>query len=459
MEFQSLICNFAAMMEWKQLISNKRLGQEHRHTERHDDRTEFKRDYDRLIFSAPFRRLQNKTQVFPLPGSVFVHNRLTHSLEVASVGMSLGNDVSRRIIKEKRPDLKGSMFEEIGQIVSTACLAHDLGNPPFGHSGEKAIQTFFTEGAGSTLKSQVSPAFWDDITHFEGNANAFRLLTHQFRGRRIGGFVMTYSTLASIVKYPYASSAAGEKGKFGFFQSEQEYYKRIADEMGIICISKDEEPLRYARHPLVYLVEAADDICYEIMDIEDAHKLKILTYQETEELLLGFFDEENKNKILQRIIDENLRDANEKVVYMRACVIGKLENECVNTFVKHEEEILKGTFEGSLIKHINELQREAYKRCAKISVERIYRSRPVLDVELSGYKIMATLMEQMTEAVMHPNRYYSQQLIDRVSSQYDINDNDLETRLMAVIDYISGMTDIYALDVYQKINGISLPIV
>jgi len=446
-------------MEWKQLISNKRLGQEHRHTERHDDRTEFKRDYDRLIFSAPFRRLQNKTQVFPLPGSIFVHNRLTHSLEVASVGMSLGNDISQRIIKEKRPELKGSMFEEIGQIVSTACLAHDLGNPPFGHSGEKAIQTFFTEGAGNALKSQVSSAFWDDITHFEGNANAFRLLTHQFRGRRIGGFVMTYSTLASIVKYPFASSAAGKKGKFGFFQSEQDYYKRIADEMGIKCISQKGEPLRYVRHPLVYLVEAADDICYEIMDIEDAHKLKILTYQETEELLLGFFDEENRQKILNRIIDEDLRDANEKVVYMRACVIGKLENECVNTFIEHEDDILNGTFEGSLIKHINKLQKEAYERCAKLSVERIYRSRPVLDVELSGYKIMATLMEQMTEAVMHPDRYYSQQLIDRVSSQYDINDNDLETRLMAVIDYISGMTDIYALDVYQKINGISLPIV
>ena len=145
-------------MEWTRLISNKRLGQEHRHTERHDDRTEFKRDYDRLIFSAPFRRLQNKTQVFPLPGSVFVHNRLTHSLEVASVGMSLGNDVSQRIINEKRPELSGTMFEQIGQIVSTACLAHDLGNPPFGHSGEKAIQTFFTEGAGKELKTLVSSA-------------------------------------------------------------------------------------------------------------------------------------------------------------------------------------------------------------------------------------------------------------------------------------------------------------
>ena len=446
-------------MKWTQLISNKRLGQEHRHTERHDDRTEFKRDYDRLIFSAPFRRLQNKTQVFPLPGSIFVHNRLTHSLEVASVGMSLGNDVAQRIIQEKLPELRGTLFEQIGQIVSTACLAHDLGNPPFGHSGEKAIQTFFTEGAGNALKSKVSSEFWDDITHFEGNANAFRLLTHQFKGRRAGGFVMTYSTLASIVKYPYASSAASKKGKFGFFQSEQEYYQRIADEMGIICKSAPGEPLRYARHPLVYLVEAADDICYEIMDLEDAHKLKILTYDETERLLLKFFDPENQKKILKRIVDEGLQDPNEKVVYMRACVIGKLENECVNTFVENEEAILNGTFEGSLIEHINEIQRNAYQQCAKLSVERIYRSRPVLDVELSGYKIMATLMEQMTEAVMHPERYYSQQLIERVSSQYDINSNDLETRIMAVIDYIAGMTDIYALDVYQKINGISLPIV
>ena len=446
-------------MNWQQLITNKRLGQEHKHIERHDDRTEFKRDYDRLIFSAPFRRLQNKTQVFPLPGSIFVHNRLTHSLEVASVGMSLGNDVAQRIISERYPELRGSQLEQIGQIVSTACLAHDLGNPPFGHSGEKAIQTFFTEGPGKELQQLVSPAFWDDITHFEGNANAFRLLTHQFKGRRAGGFVMTYSTLASIVKYPHASSAASKKGKFGFFQSEQEYYQRIASEMGIVRLSADGEPLRYARHPLVYLVEAADDICYEIMDLEDAHKLKILSYQETEHLLLDFFEEDIRQKILQRIVDEGLEDPNEKVVYMRACVIGKLENECVNAFIDHEQEILSGTFTGSLIDHISERQREAYRQCAAISVQRIYRSRPVLDVELSGYKIMATLMQQMIEAVMHPQRYYSQQLIDRVSSQYDISAPDLETRLMAVIDYIAGMTDVYALDVYQKINGISLPIV
>ena len=445
-------------MEWKQLISNKRFGQEHKHAERHDDRSEFKRDYDRLIFSSAFRRLQNKTQVFPLPGSIFVHNRLTHSLEVASVGMSIGNDISRRVI-QKRPELKDTLVEEIGTIVSAACLAHDLGNPPFGHSGEKAIQTFFSEGPGQKIKSMVSSEFWDDITHFEGNANAFRILTHRFKGRRQGGFVMTYSMLASIVKYPFASCLAGNHGKFGFFASEAESYRKIADELGIFCKSAPGEPLKYARHPLVYMVEAADDICYEIMDIEDSHKLKILSFAETEHLLLSFFDEDIQQKIRQRIIDEELTDENEKVVYMRASVIGKLENECVAAFLAHEEEILAGTFEGSLIDHISECQKKAYKECEKISFSKIYQSKPVLDIELSGYKIMATLMEVFVEAAVNPSRFYSKQLLRRVSSQYDIENESLEERIMAVIDYISGMTDIYALDIYQKINGISLPIV
>ena len=445
-------------MEWTQLISNKRFGQEHKHAERHDDRSEFKRDYDRLIFSSAFRRLQNKTQVFPLPGSIFVHNRLTHSLEVASVGMSIGNDISRRIIQE-RPELKDTLVEEIGTIVSAACLAHDLGNPPFGHSGEKAIQTFFSEGPGLKIKSMVSSEFWDDITHFEGNANAFRILTHRFKGRRQGGFVMTYSMLASIVKYPFASSLAGNHGKFGFFASEAESYRKIADELGISCKSAPGEPLKYARHPLVYMVEAADDICYEIMDIEDSHKLKILSYAETEHLLLSFFDENIQQKIRQRIIDEELTDENEKVVYMRASVIGKLENECVAAFLAHEEEILAGTFEGSLIDHISERQKKAYKECEKTSYSKIYQSKPVLDIELSGYQIMATLMKVFVEAAVNPSRFYSKQLLRRVSSQYDIENENLEERIMAVLDYISGMTDIYALDIYQKINGISLPIV
>lgn len=446
-------------MNWKQLISNKRLGQESRHAIRHDDRSEFKRDYDRLIFSAPFRRMQNKTQVFPLPGSIFVHNRLTHSLEVASVGMSLGNDVAHCVMKT-RPELVDTLFTQIGTIVSTACLAHDMGNPPFGHSGEKAIQTFFTEGKGAYLKDRLSPELWNDITHFEGNANAFRLLAHRFKGRRDGGFVMTYTTLASIVKYPFASALAEKgHGKFGFFCTEADIFSRIADDLGIIRKSADGCPAEYARHPLVYLVEAADDICYEIMDIEDAHKLKIVTYEETKRLFLDFFDEMGQNHIMQRIHDEEITDDNEKVIYMRACVINALERACVDAFMRHEDEIMRGEFSGSLIDSIDDRLVKAYHNCTELSKKRIYKSKPVLDVELSGFKIMDSLMEVMTEAAVNPQRFYSRQLISRVSSQYDISAPDLETRIMAVIDYISGMTDVYALDIYQKINGISLPIV
>ena len=248
-------------MNWERLLSNKRLGQEHQ-PHQADDRTEFQRDYDRLIFSAPFRRLQNKTQVFPLPGSIFVHNRLTHSLEVSSVGRSLGNDVSRALL-DRHPELKDTHFTELGSIVSAACLAHDLGNPPFGHSGEKAIGTFFSEGEGRFLKDYfceetgdyLMDEQWNDLISFEGNANAFRLLTRHFKGRRQGGFVMTYSTLASIVKYPFSSNLSGGKRKFGFFQDEKESYLKIAEELGIRRMESPEGTLKFARYPLVYLVE------------------------------------------------------------------------------------------------------------------------------------------------------------------------------------------------------------
>ena len=224
-------------MNWTKLLSTKRFGMEDYHDQRNHDRTEYQRDYDRLIFSSPFRRLQNKTQVFPLPGSVFVHNRLTHSLEVASVGRSIGNYVSKSL-RQKHTD-NDAHFEEIGDIVAAACLAHDLGNPPYGHSGEKAIGTFFSEGKGLRLKEEVENegGRWTDFTQFEGNANAIRLLTHQFIGRRSGGFVMTYSTLASIVKYPYSSELSGDKQKFGFFASEENCYKKIADDLGILKLN------------------------------------------------------------------------------------------------------------------------------------------------------------------------------------------------------------------------------
>ena len=443
-------------MNWQQLISNKRFGLEQIHEMRKDDRSEFQRDFDRLIFSAPFRRLQNKTQVFPLPGSIFVHNRLTHSLEVSCVGRSLGDSIATKLLA-KHPELASTHVSEIGAIVSAACLAHDLGNPPFGHSGEKAIATYFSEGKGMALKSQLSSMEWEDLTHFEGNANAFRLLTHQFRGRRKGGFVMTYSTLASIVKYPFPSILAGKKLKFGFFTTEIEDYIKIADELGIKRLSPEGEPIRYTRHPLVFLVEAADDICYQMMDIEDAYKLKLLTPRETKELYQLFLDEKKKERVDE--VFSLVTDENEQIAYLRATVIGILVKECTEVFMNNEESILDGTFEGALIKHISEPLNAAYQQCTKVAVEKIYRSRDVLDIELAGFHVISTLLELMIDAVQSPDKAYSELLINRVSSQYDINSPTLYGRIQAVLDYISGMTDVYALDLYRKIKGNSLPAV
>lgn len=443
-------------MNWQQLISNKRFGLEEIHELRKDDRSEFQRDFDRLIFSAPFRRLQNKTQVFPLPGSIFVHNRLTHSLEVSCVGRSLGDSISNRLLT-KHPDLAESHVSEIGAIVSAACLAHDLGNPPFGHSGEKAISTYFSEGKGLELKSQLSPREWEDLTHFEGNANAFRLLTHQFLGRRKGGFVMTYSTLASIVKYPFPSILAGKKSKFGFFTTEEQDYLKIANELGIKRLSAEGEAIRYARHPLVFLVEAADDICYQMMDIEDAYKLKLLTPRETKELYLLFLDEKKKKRVED--VFNLVADENEQIAYLRATIIGILIKECTQVFIENETDILEGNFEDALIKRISPPLCEAYKQCSQVAVHKIYRSRDVLDIELAGFHVISTLLELMIDAVQSPDKAYSQLLINRVSGQYDIESPTLYGKIQAVLDYISGMTDVYALDLYRKIKGNSLPAV
>ncbi len=421
------------------------------HLRNHDDRTEFQRDYDRLIFSSAFRRLQNKTQVFPLPGSVFVHNRLTHSLEVACVGRSLGNGVSKKL-QEKYGVRFSPFIDEIGSIVSAACLAHDLGNPPFGHSGEKAIATYFSEGEGCFLQHKMSEKEWKDIISFEGNANAFRLLTHQFKGRRKGGFALTYSTLASIAKYPYESSyAPPKKQKFGFFQSEKEDFARIASELGLI----EKEPFRFCRHPLVYLVEAADDICYEIMDIEDAHKLKLLTNDETKELLLAFIPERRHERTFETM--KMVTDINEQIAYLRSSVIGILIDASVEVFVANEEAILRGDFSSSLIKNIPENLRKAYADCEKVSYNRIYRSKDVVDIEIAGYNIIYTLINKLTDAVLNSEKAYSQMLLSRISDQYEIDNPAVYGKVQSVLDYISGMTDVYALDLYRKINGMSIP--
>ena len=446
----------AEKMEWGRLISSKRFGLEDYHDEKRHNRTRFQRDYDRLIFSAPFRRLQNKTQVFPLPGSVFVHNRLTHSLEVSSVGRSLGSNIAS-YIEESTTDVDLlRKLPGIPDIVATACLAHDMGNPPFGHSGEMAIGSYFSEGKGLGLRGIIGDRLWSDLSRFEGNANAFRLLTHDFKGRRKGGFALTYSTLASIVKYPYESTLAGEKHKFGFFVSEEEHYKKVAAELGILDKSTDER-VKYCRHPLVYLVEAADDICYQIMDIEDSHKLKILTTGQTKEYLLSFFDGDELAHV--ESILSMLEDKNEQVAYLRSSIVGLLVDECSKAFIEHEDEILRGECKSPLIDLISDTPRKAYRKCSAMAYEKIYNYSGVLDIELAGNQIVTYLLERLADAVSHPDKSYSKLLLAKVPQQYDMQAPDIPSRIQAVTDYISGMTDVYALDLYQKLNGMSLPVI
>lgn len=442
-------------MNWNKLLSARRLGLETRQESAVDeDRNQFQRDYDRIIFSPAFRRMQNKTQVFPLPGRIFVHNRLTHSLEVASVGRSLGNRLAEYLLSIG--ELSDSiMLGAIGSVVSAACLAHDMGNPPFGHSGESAIASFFLNGNGQLLQNEMNEAQWRDFVHFDGNANAFRLLTHQFAGKREGGFALTYTTLASIVKYPFESQVA-EKQKMGFFQSEKETWAKIAGELQIGRVS--ELPLVYQRHPLVYLVEAADDICYQVMDVEDAFRLGILTYDETLALFMGFHAQSDAgtrdyiHKTMQQVTDKN-----EQISYLRAGIIGKLTSACFEVFKQNYQAIMEGKFEGSLLKNIDTQLVSAMKNVQEVSVSKIYNHRSVVEIEIAGYKIIGTLLDEFTNAILHKKNKLSSRMLMLLPGQYHPKGNSVYEKTLSVVDFISGMTDVFALDLYRKIKGISLP--
>jgi dGTPase len=444
-------------MNWQKLISDKRFGLEDYHNRGDEMRSDFQRDYDRLVFSSPFRRLQNKTQVFPLPGSIFVHNRLTHSMEVACVGRSIARNVAQALTAKYANEPWVGKLRDIPDIVAAACLAHDLGNPPFGHSGEKSISTFFSEGPGAVLQQQLTAKQWLDLTNFEGNANAFRQLTHQFKGRRPGGFAMTYSMLASIVKYPFESSLAVKANKFGFFTTETASFIKVADELGMLSRPGANGEVRYCRHPLVYLVEAADDICYEVMDLEDAHKLKILGHDEVMRLMLGFFTAERQAHM--REVMEGIHDVNEKIGYLRSCVIGVLVQRCADAFVEHEPEILAGEFTTPLLQRIPPLEHDAFEACNQVSWDKIYCASDVVDIELAGNRIITFLMDKLVHAVRFPELNYSRLLLSKVPEQYDVHSPDLFTKVQAVVDHVASMTDVYALDLYRSLNGMSLPAV
>lgn len=441
-------------MLWKNLISPLRLGLEQYQAGEEETRSTFQRDFDRMVFSSPFRRLQNKTQVFPLPGHIFVHNRLTHSLEVSSVGRSMASEISEALAGKYASEPGKERLRHIPDIVAAACLCHDLGNPPFGHSGEKAIGAFFSRRPD--LRADLSDQEWNDLTHFEGNANSLRLLTHRFAGRRDGGQAMTYSTLAAIVKYPASSLNPTPQGKFGFFSSELDTYRRIAEHLDIPAINQART--RFARHPLVFIVEAADDICYQIMDIEDAHKLRILSHSDTVEHLLAYLPEPRRQRA-EKVLEE-ISDPGERIAFLRSKAIGELTRECAAAFLKNEEAILEGSHTLPLIKCMPSLTaREAYQACTHTAYSRIYSASEVVDIELAGHSIITSLLESLLEAVLHPELYSSRLLLHKIPQQYETSSPTRYGRIMSVLDHVSAMTDVYALDLYRKLQGHNLPAV
>jgi dGTPase len=432
-------------------------------------RTSFLRDYDRIIFSSAFRRLQNKTQVFPLPGPVFVHNRLTHSLEVASVGRSLGKAVGDAL-SEKYPHFGEEFREfyryELPSVIAAACLAHDIGNPPFGHSGEDAIRSFFRELTGegrSRFDAELSPNQQRDLLYFEGNANAFRTLTHNFNERSLGGFRLTFATLASIVKYPTDSLSGWDKRslatkKSGFFDSEIETWRTIAATLGIP--RADPAKNVYARHPFVYLVEAADDICYRIIDFEDAHRLNIISIDTIRDLFLSFFDNETGYDARDRVekIFYDINDDNQKVQFLRAKLINLLIVRISDIFMEKESQLLEGTLPHALIDYLPPGELELVRAIDSFSVEHIYNHRSVVETEIAGYNVIGGMLKEFFGAVLHPQSAKSRKLLQLISGQFVISGapDGLYNDTRSVVDFIAGMTDLYAVDLYRKLTGIRL---
>jgi dGTPase len=405
-----------------------------------------------------------------LPGPVFVHNRLTHSLEVASVGRSLGKAVGDAIARQY-PDAGEQFHEfyryELPSVIAAGCLAHDIGNPPFGHSGEDAIRTFFRELTGDAkdrFSASLSPNQQRDLLYFEGNANAFRTLTHSFNEKAPGGFKLTYTTLASIIKYPADSTSGFNKQqlvtkKSGFFDSEIATYQYVAAELGIPRL--DEQKNIYARHPFVFLVEAADDICYRIIDFEDAHRLNIISIDTIKGLFLAFFDNEEGYDARDRVEDifNSINDNNQKVQFLRAKLINHLINRVTNVFMENEAALLSGTLQKALIDYLPDREKQLIKTIDAFSVEHIYNHRSVVEIEIAGYNVIGGLLKEFFAAVINPSSTKSQKLLQLISQQFIITRDPakLYNDIQSVVDYIAGMTDLYAVDIYRKITGIAFP--
>ena len=444
-------------MTWEQLLSLKRQGDTSKRLriEQDDTRLGFEVDYDRIIFSSAFRSLQDKTQVIPLSKTDFVHTRLTHSLEVSVVGRSIGRLVGKKII-EKYPHLRevhGYHMNDFGAIVAAAALAHDIGNPPFGHSGEKAIGEYFSIGNGQQYKDQLTDKQWQDLIDFEGNANGFSVLTSSRPGIE-GSLRLSYATLGSFTKYPKESlpkkptKNIADK-KYGFFQSDKDFFKEVATELGMIS-NKTGNDIGYERHPLAFLVEAADDICYTIIDFEDGINLGLVSEDFALEYLI---------KLVKDTIDtakyQTLTTKEDRISYLRALAIGNLINDAVKVFIENEEAILKGQF------HFALTDKSKYKAqmydIIKLSVKNIYQSREVIEKELSGYQIINNLLDKFITAYNNNHEgkatNYDKLLLKILPEKHHLEKETLYERLLHICHFISMLTDGKALQLNKIVTA------
>jgi len=443
------------MMNWEQLLSLKRFGdtQKRERIKQDETRLGFEVDFDRIIFSSAFRSLQDKTQVIPLSKTDFVHTRLTHSLEVSVVGRTLGRRVGK-VLLERHPNLKklGYTFNDFGAIVAAASVMHDIGNPPFGHSGEKAIGEYFKTGKGLQYKNQLKEKEYQDLIDFEGNANGLKILTESRAGVK-GGLRLSYATLGAFIKYPKESLPKKPTKhivdkKYGFFQSEKETFLDVVNDLGLK--EKESAGISYYRHPLAYLVEAADDICYTIIDFEDGINLGLID----EDYALEYMIKLVKNTIDSKKYN-SLQYKKDRISYLRALAIGVLINEAVDLFLENEEAILNGAFDKGLL---DKCKYEAQiNDIIKISVEKIYRSKEVIEKEVAGYKIIADLLDVFVTALNNKFKgnqsNYDALVLNLLPEEYQQEKENLYDRLMQISSYVSGLSDGFAIRLYKKIKG------
>ncbi|MFC4221514.1 dGTP triphosphohydrolase [Flagellimonas marina] len=449
-------------MEWEQLLSLKRQGDTHKRLRKEQEETRlgFEVDYDRIIFSSAFRSLQDKTQVVPMPISVgskkdFVHTRLTHSLEVSVVGRSLGRTAGQQILS-KYPylaDVHGYHFNDFGAIVAAAALAHDIGNPPFGHSGEKAIGNYFKQGNGKKYKASLSAEEYQDLVDFEGNANGFKLLTEAREGVP-GGLRLSYATLGAFMKYPKASlpkkpSKHIADKKFGFFQSERDFFMEVVEEIGL-ATNPNNPGTGFYRHPLTYLVEAADDICYTIIDFEDGINLGLIPEEYALEYLINLVKDNINTKKYNA-----MTNSSDRLSYLRALAINTLIRDAVDVFVKHESEILEGTFDAALLDK-GKYQPQV-EDIIKLSVEKIYQSVEVVDKELAGYRIISDLLDMYTNALINTKEEnasnYDGLLIRSLPENYRNSDTSVYKILLDTSCFVASLSDSAAVHIHDKLTG------